>query len=318
MTRRWFAGFSQPPAIELVAEPCAALRGVVPGLVVVLLAAASGLLRGDDAPKVDPATIEVETDLPELLMAHNRERAEAGKGALEFDPLLARAAAVQSRDMAAHGKMAHEGSDGSTPAERVQRVGYKFQSTGENVAMGYRDVETLMKGWMDSPKHRENILGHFTQIGLARAVAPDGTPYWTAEFGRPWPSLDPDTAASDLVAAVNQLRSKEDKPRLEPSDALHKAAARHARANADRSELSRQDPDGKTPLDRLTESTQRYRMLGQADASGVGRPEDVMTMWLDSDGQKEQLLGTFTDAGAGYAVDETGKPYWTLILGRRR
>src|SRR4051812_10732675 len=174
----------------------------VRGLILLLMAVPAAW--GGDDPKVDPESIAVETDLPDLLMAHNRERSEAGKPALEFDELLAKAAAIQARDMAAHDKMSHEGSDGSTPADRVQRTGYKFQSTGENVAMGYRDTESLMKGWMESPKHRANILGDFTQIGVAKAEAPDGTPYWAVEFGRPWPALDPATASADLVAAVNR------------------------------------------------------------------------------------------------------------------
>jgi uncharacterized protein YkwD len=275
-------------------------------------------VRADDAPKVDPESIEVETDLPELIMAHNRERAEQGKPAVEFDPLLARAAAVQARDMAAHGKMTHEGSDGSTPPERVQRAGYRFQSTAENVAMGYRDTDAVIQGWMESPHHRENILGNFTEIGAAKALAPDGTPYWAVAFGRPWPELDPETAATELVAAVNRVRTEAEKRELKPNAKLQQAAARHARANAEREELNPKDPDGKTPLDRVAESGYRYRLLGQADASGIPHAEDVLETWLGSEDQKKQLLGDFTDAGAGYATDETGKPYWTLILGRRR
>jgi uncharacterized protein YkwD len=282
------------------------------------LTAASAARAADDAPKVDPASIEVQTDLPELLMAHNRERAEEGKPALEFNAKLAEAAAIQARDMAAHEKMTHEGSDGSKPPERVERVGYKFQSTAENVAMGYRETDAVIEGWMNSPQHRDNILGDFTEMGAARATAPDGTPYWAVVFGRPWPSLDPEAAAAELVAEVNRARADADKPPLKPHPKLQQAAARHAQANAERGKLGPTDPDGKTPLDRVAESGYRYRLLGQADASGAPRAKDVLETWLESEAQKKQLLGPFTDAGAGYATDESGKPYWTLILGRRR
>ena len=44
-----------------------------------------------------------------------------------------------------------------------------------------------MVAWMNSPGHRANILnGTFTQIGIGLAYAPDGTPYWAMELGRPW------------------------------------------------------------------------------------------------------------------------------------
>jgi uncharacterized protein YkwD len=42
-----------------------------------------------------------------------------------------------------------------------------------------------MKGWMNSPTHKANILGSFTQIGAAYATASDGTPFWCVTFGLP-------------------------------------------------------------------------------------------------------------------------------------
>lgn len=292
------------------------------GRLAIGLAAVSAVVaaaRADDPPSpVDPASIAVDTDLPELLMAHNRERAEAGKPALEFDPLLTEAAAVQARDMAARGVMSHEGGDGSTPADRVRRAGYKFQSTAENVAKGYESTAELMTGWMNSPGHRANVLGDFAQIGLARAIAPDGTPFWAAEFGQPWPERDPETAAADLVSAINRARAEADKPALRTSRTLHQAAAEHARANAQRHELKQEDADGETPLDHIARNSRRFRVLAQSDASGIPHPEEVVSTWLAAAGQKDQLLGPFNEAGAGYATDETGKPYWTIILGRAR
>lgn len=277
-------------------------------------------------PAVDPATIAVETDLPELIAAHNRERAGAKErgevekelATLEADPLLTEAAAIHARDMAAHSHMAHEGSDGSAPADRVKRVGYKFQGTGENVAMGYPTVAQVMEGWMGSAGHRKNILGDFTQIGVARAEAADGTLYWAAEFGRPWPAPEPERAAAGLVAAINAARKEERKPALKVHPRLQEAAARHARENAQRGALEPKDDDGLTPLERVEKSGYRYRMLGQADAGGHAHAEEVLKTWLASESSRKQLMSPFSDIGAGYAADETGKPYWTIILGRRR
>ena len=44
---------------------------------------------------------------------------------------------------------------------------------------------------MDSPPHRKNILGDFSEIGVARVDGKDGKPYWCAEFGKPMPEPQP-------------------------------------------------------------------------------------------------------------------------------
>ena len=99
-----------------------------------------------------------------IVAAHNKMRADEKLPPLSFAPLLARAAQVQASDMADHGEMKHEGSDGSTPAERIKRAGYHFQTSGENVAVFYPDVPQVMQAWFDSPPHRKNILGDFPEL----------------------------------------------------------------------------------------------------------------------------------------------------------
>jgi len=120
-----------------------------------------------------------------VLMAHNRIRAAAKLPALQVSPKLQAAAQAHARDMADCGKMTHKGSDGSSPAERIVAQGYKYRRSGENIAAGYFTTERLMKGWMDSRHHKENILGSFSQIGVACAIATDGKRYWCVTFGLP-------------------------------------------------------------------------------------------------------------------------------------
>ena len=82
--------------------------------------------------------------------------------------------------------MTHTGSDGSKPAQRVERQGYTWRSVAENVAYGYPDADAVMAGWMNSPLHRDNILRtSVTQIGVGLAYAADGSPYWTQVFAAP-------------------------------------------------------------------------------------------------------------------------------------
>jgi len=76
--------------------------------------------------------------------------------------------------------MTHTGSDGSSPGDRISRVGYPAGTWAENVAAGYGSAAGVIEGWMGSDGHRENILDpSFTAIGVASAQASDGTLYWT-------------------------------------------------------------------------------------------------------------------------------------------
>jgi uncharacterized protein YkwD len=121
----------------------------------------------------------------QVLRAHNAKRAKAGLPPFFPNPLLESAALGHARDMADRRKMAHRGGDGSSPFDRIGREGYRYRAAGENVAYGFDDVEAVMDGWMRSPGHRRNILGHYSEIGVGRAIAKDGASYWCVTFGTP-------------------------------------------------------------------------------------------------------------------------------------
>jgi uncharacterized protein YkwD len=120
----------------------------------------------------------------ELLRQINGRRAEAGRAPLALDQRLVDSATEHSRDMAAHRRCRHGGSDGSSARARMQRHGYPFNNwAGENIICSRRTVDAAMSWWMNSRPHRKNILhGHYTHIGIG--IDPNG-PYgamWTLNF----------------------------------------------------------------------------------------------------------------------------------------
>lgn len=253
-----------------------------------------------------------------LLDAHNRERARAKLAPFKANAELDAAALVHARDMATHNKMTHDGSDGSTPAQRVERQDYHYLSMGENVAMGEQGVAEAMRIWMDSPPHREHILGDFTEMGSASARSKDGTIYWCVEFGRPIPVLDPREAAQAVVDGFNRERRTHKKPPLKVHDTLAAAARRHARDMAKHDALRQRDDDGLDPLERIKKSDYRYRRIAEATASGPPTADEAVRSWLKDDSNRESILGDFTNIGVGYATSKNGTPYWSLILGLPR
>jgi uncharacterized protein YkwD len=176
---------------------------VVVGLVPILCGA-----RAAEGPGSDEESAQI---VATLLQAHNRERADAGLPPLSANPKLDAAAREHARDMARHEKLSHEGSDESTPPQRIERAGYQGRASGENVAAGQENVAEVMRSWMNSPEHKKNILGNFTEMGAAVVPAEDGRRYWCVDFGRPWPVVDPTKAAAELAERINQARARADK-----------------------------------------------------------------------------------------------------------
>ena len=134
---------------------------------------------------VQSTEFDPKTACEDIVKAHNRLRLEAKLPSLVVSRKLQAAAELHAKDMAARKKMTHKGSDGKSVVDRITALGYRYRRAGENIAAGRFTVERLMKGWMESPPHKRNILGSFSQIGVAYATAEDGKRYWCVTFGLP-------------------------------------------------------------------------------------------------------------------------------------
>jgi uncharacterized protein YkwD len=134
-------------------------------------------------PSADSLASAFADPSPETLNLINQERAKAGCPALVETQALYQAAAEHSDDMARNNFMDHNGSDGSTPDQRLSRNGVSFRAWAENISQGRSTPAETVAGWMSSPGHRANILNcSFTQTGLA--VAQPGH-YYTQVFVTP-------------------------------------------------------------------------------------------------------------------------------------
>ncbi|MFJ2263827.1 CAP domain-containing protein [Streptomyces sp. NPDC087844] len=120
----------------------------------------------------------------EVVALTNAERAAAGLPPLAGDPLLTRAAQAHSTDMVARAFYSHTSPDGSEPWHRAAAAGSTRRTIGENIACGQRSPAEVVRGWMDSPGHRANILKPaFTHLGVGFAGGGSAGTYWTQLFG---------------------------------------------------------------------------------------------------------------------------------------
>ena len=107
----------------------------------------------------------------------NEERDRAGLGTLVWDSNLESTSDVRAREC--EQSFSHTRPDGSPWYTVNSEI-----MAGENLAYGYETAGDVLRGWMDSPTHRENILyPTFTKIAISVYVADDGTYYWAQEFG---------------------------------------------------------------------------------------------------------------------------------------
>jgi stress response protein SCP2 len=124
--------------------------------------------------------------LGEVVDRTNAERTRRGLRPLTVDTRLAAAAQAHSADMVQRGFFAHESPDGRQVWDRAVAAGYAYRKVAENIAAGQRSAEEVVRGWMESPGHRANILdGDLAQIGVGRVEGGSYGVYWTQVFGTP-------------------------------------------------------------------------------------------------------------------------------------
>jgi uncharacterized protein YkwD len=86
--------------------------------------------------------------------------------------------------MVARAFYSHTSPDGREPWHRAEAAGSTRRSIGENIACGQRSAAEVVRGWMNSPGHRANILKPgFTHIGVGFAGGGAAGTYWTQLFG---------------------------------------------------------------------------------------------------------------------------------------
>jgi uncharacterized protein YkwD len=148
----------------------------LPAIILALLLAASSAAPPAAADGGSVTSASLASSFGDAL---NAFRAQNGRGALQADPRLARAAQAFAEDMARHGYFSHTGRDGSNVLTRARAAGCRGQGRlAENIAWGQQSAQDAFSGWAASSGHRANMLGRsYGAIGLGQASG-----YWVLIF----------------------------------------------------------------------------------------------------------------------------------------
>ena len=116
----------------------------------------------------------------EVVRLVNDIRSKNGLSPLTLDWELSRVARYKSQDMKDKGYFSHTSPTYGSPFAMMKSFGISYRTAGENIAKGYSTPEEVVKGWMNSPGHRANILNSsFTHIGVGYVASGS---YWTQMF----------------------------------------------------------------------------------------------------------------------------------------
>ena len=125
-----------------------------------------------------------------LVLNTNDYRSKNNENTLVQSSLLTEAAQMKADDMAKKSYFSHIGPGGEKPWVWFEKVGYKYEYAGENLAVDFTESNDVSLAWINSAKHKANLLNtNFTEIGVGIA---DGvyqgknTTFVVQFFGKPF------------------------------------------------------------------------------------------------------------------------------------
>jgi uncharacterized protein YkwD len=134
-----------------------------------------GVRNTGDAASIAPGGTAALAQLAVAVI--NRDRAAAGLPPLSESPALDAIASTRAQQMVNDG-LTHvrPGRTLAAAAELLRQIGVTYTWDGENIYWAggppFDDaVSSAEVWWMNSPEHRDNILGsHFRQVGIGTAI----------------------------------------------------------------------------------------------------------------------------------------------------
>jgi uncharacterized protein YkwD len=118
----------------------------------------------------------LETD---LIAEINKVREAQGVHVLANNSEAARLARYKSEEMVELNFFGHSSRIYGEPNEMLIRFGVPFAKAGVNIAKGQETAQEVVRAWLTSQAHIENLFdAEFTSAGVGLAYD-DGIPYWT-------------------------------------------------------------------------------------------------------------------------------------------
>jgi uncharacterized protein YkwD len=100
----------------------------------------------------------------------NKHRNQLNLHSLKIDTRLSNSAQRKAQEMADLSYFSHTSPNKKTPWQFINEDGYKYSTAAENIAFGYANSDEVVKGWLNSKGHRQNIENkNYVDIGIGIA-----------------------------------------------------------------------------------------------------------------------------------------------------
>lgn len=156
-----------------------------------------------------------------LLTAGNASRTANGLTSLTLSTQLNNSAQAKANDMIAKNYWDHVTPDGTQPWYFFDQAGYAYTAAGENLAYGFDTSDGVTIGWMNSPSHRDNMLGNYTEVGYGIA---SGANYQggentvvVAHYGKPAAAVATTPAPAVTPAEPTKIEQQSATPTTTPA-----------------------------------------------------------------------------------------------------
>lgn len=119
---------------------------------------------------IKPGILGIESNINQqrLIELTNKEREKKNLPPVRENTALDNAAKLKAENMISENYWAHFAPSGKTPWDFILGSGYKFTFAGENLAKNFYNSEDVVVAWMNSPKHKENLLNpKYEDMGIA-------------------------------------------------------------------------------------------------------------------------------------------------------
>lgn len=173
-TDKSFTAEMSSPAITLTGTYSFSCDGS--GEVTITVTAANGMTASQTVTVIDLVAYA-----NEVFRLTNAERTNAGLEPFSMMSSLTRTAGVRAREIIE--LFSHDRPDGSDCFTAFDENDVPYTAAGENIAMGQRTPADVVRAWMNSAGHRENIMnGDFSHLGVGVAMDSSGRLYWSQNF----------------------------------------------------------------------------------------------------------------------------------------
>jgi hypothetical protein len=153
----------------------------------------------------------------------NEARAGNGLAPLQRNAGLDAVASAWAAEMARTGTLQHNPNVGT-------QIPAGWTGWGENIAMGHKSGAAMQQGWIDSPDHYDNIMGDFSDIGIAFLRSGGST--WGVQVFANYSAGAGKGPAALPAAPAPRAKSADDSADAERAQADERAAAERAERKA--------------------------------------------------------------------------------------